>query len=209
MRIVGVVGTRLVIAVCLFMAVSVAASAWRNLWAAARSTAVDGTVVRQAESWAADWDTGPPRSGETVALAPARRLFRAVVQYRAGGAVYEVMAHDAVPAPAYPTGSTHAVVYPPGRPDLGQLRSELPDVWGQAALLLMGTIVGTGAVRWWWRLRRHQTIRRGPRVRAMPDAAPLGVNRVEPDGVASVPSVGTAHPDDGGISPVRDTTSGH
>jgi hypothetical protein len=164
----GVLGSRAIIAVCLLVSVTVVVGAWRSLWFGARGSLVDGVVVRQNEVLAADWDQRASRAtGPT--LATARRVFQAVLEFKVGDRLYQIAAKTSGPV-LYPLGSTQTLVYPPGCPQEARLRSELPDIWSQAALLLMGTVVGSGALRWWWWVaRRQRRLRR--RQEGAPEAA--------------------------------------
>jgi hypothetical protein len=170
-RLFGVLGARIVIAVCLLIAASVALSAARNLWFSFRAVAVNGIVVRQDEEWTADWqDRSAPRPGDPR-LAAAERVFRAVVEFSVDGRAYEVLSMRAEPVQAYPLGSRQAVVYPAGQPQKARIRAELPDFWTQAGLLLMGTVVGAGTARWWWSMARRR-----PRFRRRPGPSRRRVN---------------------------------
>ena len=178
LRLFGVLGTRAVIAVCLLASVSVTMGAWRNLWMGARGTAVDGVVVRQDETLSADWNAGDQADSSAPRMAAARRLFQAVVEFKAGDKLYQVRARQLGPTHVYPLGSGQVVVYLSDRPEDARLRAELPDMWVQASLLLMGTIVGAGAIKWWWWLAKRRTrFRRRP-----PAAAPVPAPPADPQG---------------------------
>jgi hypothetical protein len=160
-RLLGVLGTRAVIAVCLLFAAGVAVPAFQQLWFASRATAVDAFVVRQEAELAADWTAAAPGNGREPVMAPARRLYQAVLQFTVGGRTYEVFAARRGPVHLYPVGSKEVVLFPAGQPNLARLRAEVPEFWTQAGLLLMGTVVGAGTVRWWWRMSRtRQRFRR-------------------------------------------------
>jgi hypothetical protein len=165
LRLLGVLGSRAVIVICLLASVSVTLGAWRNLWIGARGTAVVGIVVRQDVTLAVDHTNGGPAAGEVgPSTVPAMRLFRAVVEFNVGDRVHLVRAREAAPVHLYPLGSSQVVVYLPDRPDDARLRTELPDMWAQALLLLMGTTIGAGAVQWWWWLAKRRTrFRRRPK----------------------------------------------
>lgn len=170
-RLIRVLGTRAVIVVCLLVAASVGMSAWTNLWFAARSTAVNGVVVRQDERWIADWEGEGVPSAQGPQVAPAQRLFQAVVQFAVGDRTYEVRSKRREPTHLYPIGSTQTVVFPAGQPRRAVLRTELPDFWTQIGLLLMGTLLGAWTVRWWWSMaRRRLRFRRRPGQSARPGA---------------------------------------
>ena len=152
--------------ICLLASVSVTVGAWRNLWIGARGTAVAGIVVRQDVTLSVDPGDGDSSAARASgpSTVPARRLFRAVVEFIVGDRVYLVRAREAAPVHLYPLGSSQVVVYLPDRPDDARLRTELPDMWAQALLLLMGTTIGAGAVQWWWWLAKRRTrIRRRPK----------------------------------------------
>lgn len=174
LRLFGVLGTRAVIAVCLFVAVSVSVGAWRHLWTAARASAADGTVIRQIETLSVDWDSARPGPTAGVQMAPASRTFRAVVGFTAGGKTYEVTSARQSAVQLYPTGSSVRVAYPNDHPERAWIQAEAPDAWAQAGLLLMGTIVAAGAVQWWWWLakRRPRFRRRARATEAAPVAVP-------------------------------------
>lgn len=163
LRLFGVLGTRAVIAVCLIVSLSVCVGAWRNLWMASQSTTARGTVLRQIEELSADWENGTATASARLQMAQARRSFQAVVGFEVDGRTYEVVSARKGAVHLYPLGSTLTVLFLPGRPQQAWLRDEAPDVWSQAALLLMGTVVGAGAVRWWWWLaKRRPRFRRRP-----------------------------------------------
>ncbi len=160
-RLLGVLGTRAVIAVCLLFAAGVAIPAFRQLWFASRATAADAFVVRQEAELEADWSAGTGRSGREPVLAPARTVYQAVLEFSVGGHTYEVYATRRGPVHVYPVGSKEVVLFPAGEPTKARLRAEVPDFWTQAGLLLMGTVVGAGTVRWWWTMsRKRQRFRR-------------------------------------------------
>jgi hypothetical protein len=173
LRILGVLGTRVVIAVCLLMAVSTAISAWRNLWFVARGVVVNGVVVRQEEELLADWRAAEAGRADGPRMTSAQRVFRAVVEFKLGERTYEVLSQQRGPVHVYPLESTQAVVVPAGRPADARIRAELPDFWTQAGLLLMGTVIGAATVRWWWSMaRRPRRFRNRPRRPTPPEARP-------------------------------------
>ena len=133
-------GSRTLVALGLLLAVLTGAGAVRNLWLWRTGATVQGVVVRQMEELAADWTgelpgpLGARQSG--IQTAAATRVYRAVVEFQAGGASYEVIAGARATVHLYPLGSKVDVVFPPGRPERARLRPELPDIWVQAGLLL-------------------------------------------------------------------------
>jgi hypothetical protein len=171
LRIFGVLGMRVVIAVCLLLSVSTATSAWRTLWFAARGAAVDGVIVRQEEELMAEWHDAGATPADGPRMVSAQRVFQSVVAFKLGGRTYEVLSQQRGPVPAYVLGSTEVVVVPIGRPQDARIRAELPDFWTQAGLLLMATVIGAATVRWWWSMaRRPRRFRRRPRRSTPPDA---------------------------------------
>jgi hypothetical protein len=163
LRLFGVLGTRAIIAVCLLVAAGVTIGAWRSLWIGARGTAVEGTVVRQIESLSADFRDAAQPDHAGLTTAAAQRLFQAVVEYKVGERAYQIAAKRVAPVHLYPLGSSQVVVFFPDRPQDAYLRAELPDMWGQAILLLMGTVIAVGSMRWWWWLaQRRPHFRRRP-----------------------------------------------
>jgi hypothetical protein len=151
------VGLRILLLGCLLVSVATVMIAWRHLWFAFNGVTVEGLVVRQAEELAADWDD--PSAGKRISgvqMAPARRLYRAIVEFGSGERSYSIEAQARGPADLYPVGSRVDVVYARGRPDGARLKPELPDFWTQAGYLLMGTVLGAGAVYWWWKLLRRR-----------------------------------------------------
>ena len=159
------VGLRIVLLGCLLVSATTVMSAWRNLWFAFSGVTVEGLVVRQAEELAADWDD-PPAGKRTsgVQMAPARRLYRAIIEFRDGGRTYLTTAQARSPVHVYPLGSHVDVLYARGRPVGARLLPELPDFWTQAGYLLIGTMLGAGAVHWWWKLARRRA-----KVNPLPD----------------------------------------
>jgi hypothetical protein len=87
-------------------------------------------------------------------------VYRAVVDFQAGGTSYEVIANARSTVHLYPLGSKVDVVFPPGRPERARLRPELPDFWVQAGLLFVATLVGAGSGYTWWKLMLRQAARR-------------------------------------------------
>jgi len=153
-------GMRVVLLACLLVSATTVVGSWRNLWFAFSGVVAEGTVVRQVEELAADWnDSATVTRTEGVQMAPARRLFRAIVEFQDSGRAYQVQAQALGPVHIYALGSHVDVVYSAGRPATAKLKPELPDFWTQAGFLLMGTMLGAGAVYWWWKLtRRHGRI---------------------------------------------------
>ena len=159
------VGLRIVLLGCLLVSATTVITAWRTLWFAFNGVTVEGLVVRQAEELAADWDdpsAEKPTPG--VRLAPARRLYRAIIEFKSGENTHAIEAQARGPVPVYPSGSHVDVVFARGRPDGAKLKVELPGFWTQAGYLLIGTMLGAGAARWWWKL-----IRRRARLDPLPD----------------------------------------
>lgn len=162
-RILGVLGPRALIAVCLLLAISTAINAWRSLSFAARGAVVNGVVVRQEEKLLADWRRADASRADGLRMTSAQRVFQAVVEFKLGDRTYEILSQQRGPDDVYPLGSKQAVVVPLGRPAHARIRAELPDFWSQAGLLLMGTVIGAAAIRWWWSMaRRPRRFRRRP-----------------------------------------------
>jgi hypothetical protein len=157
LRVFGVLGTRAIIVVCLLASASVAIGAWRNLWMTARGTAVDGTVVQQAELLSADFAKGASDHAAGPELVTAKRMYQAVVEFKVGDKAYRIRSQRLAPVHVYPLASSQVVVFYPDHPHDARLRAELPDIWSQAALLLMGSLIGAGTLRWWWWLARRVT----------------------------------------------------
>jgi hypothetical protein len=158
-------GSRMVVVLGLLLAIVTGAGAARNLWLYFPGTAsVEGVVVRQIEELAVDWrddlpgPLGTRQSG--IQTAAAERVYRAVVEFQAGGAAHEVTAGARARVHLYPLGTKVDVVFPPGRPERARLRPELPDFWVQAGLLLVATVVGAGSGYTWWKLVRRRHARR-------------------------------------------------
>jgi hypothetical protein len=173
LRILGVLGTRVVIAICLLLAASTAITAWRNLWFAAHGVVVEGVVVGQEEELVADWRTAEAARAEGLRLTSAQRVFQAVIAFKQGGRTYETRSMQRSPVHLYPLGSKQAVVVPAGRPADARIRSELPGFWTQAGLLLLGTLIGSAPVCWWWSVaRRVRRFRRRPYRPPPPTARP-------------------------------------
>lgn len=159
------VGLRIVLLGCLLVSATTVMSAWRNLWFAFSGVTVEGLVVRQAEELAADWDD--PSAGKRISgvqMAPARRLYRAIIEFKERERTYSIEAQARGPVHIYPLGSHVDIVYARGRPSGAKLKPELPDFWTQAGYLLIGTMLGVGAVYWWWKL-----IRRRARINSLSD----------------------------------------
>jgi hypothetical protein len=147
------VGLRLALLGCLLVSVTAVVGASRNLWFEFHGVLVEGVVVRQAEELAADWgDQSAATSTRGVMTAPARRVYRAIVEFKSGGNTYSTEAQARGPAYLYPAGSHVDVVFAPGRPEGAKLKPELPGFWTQAGYLLLGTMLGVGAAYWWWKL---------------------------------------------------------
>ena len=157
-------GSRTVVVLGMFLAIATGAGAARNLWFSFSGATAEGTVVRQIEELSADWRArapGPAGSGQPgVQTAPATRLYRAVVDFTAGGRSFEVVANASAVVHLYPLGSKVDVVFPPGRPDRARLRPELPDAWVQAGILFAATLIGAGSGYAWWTLIRQRARRR-------------------------------------------------
>ena len=157
-------GSRAVIALGMLLAIATGAGAARHLWFSFSGATAEGTVVRQIEELSADWRArapgvgGPARPG--VQTAPATRVYRAVVDFTAGGRSFEVVANASAVVHLYPLGSKVDVVFPPGRPDRARLRPELPDAWAQAGILFAATLVGAGSGYTWWKLLVRRRARR-------------------------------------------------
>jgi hypothetical protein len=163
--------SRALIFLCLLLALSTGFPAARHVWFALSGEPADGRVISEIEELGADWDR--PAAGRTTAgivTAPARRFYRAVVEFQADGRAYAVASTVRSPAHLYAIGSKVEVVYPPGAPRRAMLRPELPDFWLQAGILLMATVLAAGTVyAWWhgwrWRLasrRRERVVIPGP-----------------------------------------------
>lgn len=147
----------------LVLGINAMVPAWRTLWFAASGAVVEGVVIRQQEVLEGQWTEGADRApGGGPALGSARRLLRAVVEFKDGERVHLLEARTASPVELYPVGSKVPVVYPPGHPERAQLRPELPDMWLQAGWLLVGTFLVGWAIYWWW-----LTARRPRRVRVV------------------------------------------
>ena len=147
----------------LLLAMVTGTGAARNLWLFSGTTA-EGVVVRQMEELSADWRAGLPgplgtrKSG--IQTAAAERVYRAVVEFKSGGAPHEVIADARATVHLYPLGSKVEVVFPPGKPERARLRPELPDFWLQAGLLFVATVVGAGSGYLWWKLALGRAARR-------------------------------------------------
>jgi hypothetical protein len=148
----------------LLLAMVTGAGAARNLWLSFSGTTVDGVVVRQIEELSVNWrDELPGPLGKQQAgiqTAAAERVFRAVVEFQAGGAAHEVMANARARVHLYPLGTKVDVVFPPGRPERARLKPELPDFWVQAGILFAATLVGAGSGYTWWKLAVRRARRR-------------------------------------------------
>jgi hypothetical protein len=148
----------------LLLAIVTGTGAARNLWLSITGTAAEGVVVRQMEELSVDWRDelpGPLGSARTgIQTAAAQRVYRAVVDFQAGGTTYELIANARAKVHLYPLGSKVEVVFPPGKPERARLRPELPDFWVQAGLLFIATLVGAGSGYTWWKLILRQSARR-------------------------------------------------
>jgi hypothetical protein len=157
-------GSRTLVVLGLALAIASGTGAARNLWFAVSGATVEGVVVRQMEELAVDWRAelpGPLGKAQTgIQTAAAQRVYRAVVDFQAGGQSYEVVANARAAVHLYPLGSKVDVVFPPGRPERARLRPELPDFWVQAGLLLVATVVGAGSGYTWWKLALRRRARR-------------------------------------------------
>ena len=154
-------GSRTVFFVCLLLSITTGFSAAQTLWFSRTGTVAEGRVVREVEELTADWTPPPPApAGQAVQTATAVRVYRAIVQFQAGGRAFEVMAQLRSTARLYPVGTKVDVVYPAGRPGRAKLRPELPDAWSQAGLLLMSTVLGAGTAYGWWHSARKRVARR-------------------------------------------------
>jgi hypothetical protein len=157
-------GSRTAVMLGLTLAIVTGSGAARNLWFWFSGATVDGVVVRQLEELAVDWrdelggPLGTARSG--IQTAAAERVYRAVVDFEAGGKSYEVVANARATVHLYPLGSKVDVVFPPGKPERARLKPELPDFWMQAGLLFAATLVGAGSGYTWWKLARRRAARR-------------------------------------------------
>ena len=157
-------GSRTAVMLGLLLAMVTGAGAARNLWLSFTGTTVDGLVVRQIEELAVDWRNdlpGPLGSRQSgIQTAAAERVYRAVVEFQAGGAAHEVVANARATVHLYPLGTKVDVVFPPGRPERARLRPELPDFWVQAGILFAASLVGAGSGYTWWKLAVRRARRR-------------------------------------------------
>jgi hypothetical protein len=157
-------GSRVLVVLGLLLAIMTGTSAARNLWLSINGTPAEGLVVRQVEELSVDWRDrlpGPLGHSQTgIQTAAAERVYRAVVDFQAGDKSYQVIANASATVHLYPLGSKVDVVFPPGQPGRARLRSELPDVWVQAGLLLLATLVGAGSGYTWWKLALLRATRR-------------------------------------------------
>jgi len=165
-RAIHLLGSRAVFFVCLLLAVTTAFGAARTLWFSMTGLVVEGLVVREVEELTADWTAvapSPAAASPGVQTAAATRVYRAVVRFRDSGRPFdwhEMPAQLTSTARLYPVGTKVDVVYPAGAPGLATLRPELPDVWAQAGLLFMATVLGTGTVYGWWKSAKKRAARR-------------------------------------------------
>lgn len=157
-------GSRTVVVLGLLLAVMTGTGAARNLWTAFTCHRVDGVVVRQVEELAADWSgaggAAVAPSQAALQTAAAQRVYRAVVAFQDGSRAYEVMANARAVIHLYPLGTKVEVAYPTGKPERARLGPELPDVWVQAGLLFVATVVGAGSGYTWWKLALRRRARR-------------------------------------------------
>jgi hypothetical protein len=117
------------------------------------ATIVAGTVVRQIEEYRpAAPVPGMNQAARGPKVVSVVRTYRAVAAFRSGERTYEVRSQRAGDAPIYATGSSIDVAFPPAQPARARFRDEIPGFWQGAGLLLVGIMVGAGAVRWWWRM---------------------------------------------------------
>jgi hypothetical protein len=167
-RAIHLLGSRTVFFVCLLLALTTAFGAVRELWFSRTGLVVEGVVVREVEELTADWTAPTPSSASAAAspgvqTAAATRVYRAVVRFRDKGRPFdwhEVPAQLTSTARLYPVGTKVDVLYPAGAPGLAKLRPELPDIWSQAGLLLMATVLGSGTLYGWWKSARKRAARR-------------------------------------------------
>ena len=157
-------GSRTIVVLGLMLAIATGAGAARNLWLLRTGATVEGVVVRQLEELSVDWRNelpgplGARQSG--IQTAAAERVYRAVVDFRAGETSYEVVANARATVHLYPIGSKVDVVFPPGKPERARLGPELPDFWVQAGLLFVATLVGAASGYTWWKLAMTRAARR-------------------------------------------------
>jgi hypothetical protein len=160
-----VLGSRTVVVLGLILAAWTGYGAAKSLWLVLSGRIAEGVVVWQIEELPSDFPGAAPPSPDGkvqgTGMTEAQRLYRAVVRFEDGGRSFDVAAQASAHVRLYPTGSKVDVIFPPGRPDRARLRSELPDSWAQAGLLLVATMLGAGSARLWWRLARRWTARRG------------------------------------------------
>ena len=92
----------------LLLAIVTGTGAARNLWLSFTGTTAEGVVVRQMEELSVDWRDelpGPLGSSQTgIHTAPAQRVYRAVVDFQAGGTSYEVIANTRSTGTPLPAG---------------------------------------------------------------------------------------------------------
>jgi hypothetical protein len=163
LRAIHVLGSRTVVMLGLALAIVTGSAAAKDLWLSFGATA-EGVVVRQLEELSVDWREELPgplaRNRTGIQTAPAKRVYRAVVDFMADGKAYEVVANARASVQLYPLGSKVDVVFPPGKPERARLRPELPDFWVQAGLLFIATLVGAGSGYTWWKLALRRVARR-------------------------------------------------
>jgi hypothetical protein len=144
---------RLVLGVGLLLSGYAALTAVPNVRLTYAATVVPGVVARQIEEYRpAAPVPGVRQSAKGPRVVSVVRTYRAVVVFEIGGRPREVISQVASETPLYATGSKTDVAFPSDRPDRACLRAEVPGFWHGAGLLLVGVLIGAGAVRWWWRL---------------------------------------------------------
>jgi hypothetical protein len=154
------IGLRVVLLYLLYVSVTIVAAAWGQLRFTITGIVTEGLVVRQAEELVADAGPAGPADGKdngiagrfAVQLVKARKLYRAIVEFRDGERTYATASAELAPVHLYALASHVDVIYPRGRPQDARLKPELSSVYAQAWLLLLGTLVGSGAAYWWWKL---------------------------------------------------------
>ncbi len=143
---------RVILVAGLVLSAVVIVTAGRSLRLTFGAKLAEGVVVRQREELKMTSVAAMQRTPGAPEIITATRLYRAVVAFRDGGRAYEVTSRDASPVQVYPIGTKPDVAFPPGHPERARLRAELPSFWLQSGLLLVGVLIGAGAVWSWWRL---------------------------------------------------------
>ena len=153
------IGLRLALLWFLYVSFTTVIGAWGQLRFAMSGVVTEGLVVRQAEELVAESSpvsAGQPAGGPTsvagVQLVPARKLYRAVVEFREGERAFIVTSVERAPMHLYALASHVDVIYPAGRPQDARLKPELPRFYLQAGVLLLGTLFGAASIYWWWKL---------------------------------------------------------